>query len=77
MSQKKGQRADTYRTYLKPAMARGNLKVRGGRGEGRGSRFALDAWNGKDGGDGLTRGLRWRGSALRLEICLGARLGIC
>ncbi|PNW75136.1 hypothetical protein CHLRE_12g514200v5 [Chlamydomonas reinhardtii] len=27
VSQKKGQRADTYRTYLKPAMARGNLKV--------------------------------------------------
>ncbi|KAG2445644.1 hypothetical protein HXX76_000254 [Chlamydomonas incerta] len=27
VSQKKGERADTYRTYLKPAMARGNLKV--------------------------------------------------
>ncbi|GLC45037.1 hypothetical protein PLESTB_001461800 [Pleodorina starrii] len=27
VAQKQGQRADTYRTYLKPAMGRGNLKV--------------------------------------------------
>ncbi len=29
VTQRNGQRADTYRTYLKPAMARGNLKVCG------------------------------------------------
>ncbi len=38
VAQRKGERADTYRTYLKPALTRGNLKVRGVVREARGSR---------------------------------------